>query len=233
MSSKLIQATDVASGSFFLLLMAMAAATVLIVMGTGWVTRRWKLPLALSGIATFVGTMFYLLASSVWLDNGQITIVYRYTAWMLTAPLQVAAVYFFINATAKAPIGLFWRLLIVSVLMVLARYMGESSLMYPTLGFLIGLVGWLYVLGEFFFGRMSDINLDIGDEVTRRGYFWLRMIVTIGWAIYPIVFFIARFGGGVEGPKLAVVYNLADLVNQIGFGLTVLTVSVKHSEYAR
>lgn len=233
MTSKLIQATDVASGSFFLLLMAVAAATVLIVMGTGWVARRWKLPIALSGMATLVSTMFYWQAANVWMDNGQITIVYRYIVWLLTVPMQVTAMYFFINATARAPVGLFWRLLIVSVLMVLARYMGESSLMYPTLGFLIGLVGWLYVLGEFFFGRMSDINLEIGDEVTRRGYFWLRLILTIGWAIYPIVFFIARFGGGVEGPKLAVVYNLADLVNQVGFGLAMLTAGVKHSEYAR
>ena len=39
--------------------------------------------------------------------------------------------------------------------MVLARYMGETDLLYPTLGFLIGLILWLYVLGELYFGRLA------------------------------------------------------------------------------
>ncbi len=42
--------------------------------------------------------------------------------------------------------------------MVLARYMGETWLLYPTLGFLIGLILWLYVLGELYFGRLAEIN---------------------------------------------------------------------------
>jgi hypothetical protein len=46
------------------------------------------------------------------------------------------------------------------------------------------------------------------------------------------VYFISRFAGGVEGPKLSIVYNLADLINQIGFGLAILTVAVKDSAYS-
>ena len=111
--------------------------------------------------------------------------------------------------------------------MVLARYLGESNLMYPTLGFLIGLVAWLYVLGEVFFGRMGELSAKSANFSVHRSYFWLRLIVTIGWAVYPLSYFIVGFAGGVAENKLNIVYNLADLVNQIAFGLAILTAAMK------
>ena len=50
MNTKLLEATDVASGTFSLLLLLTLAATVLLFMGTGWVTRKWKLPLTMAGL---------------------------------------------------------------------------------------------------------------------------------------------------------------------------------------
>jgi bacteriorhodopsin len=233
MSNKLLEATDVASGTYSLLLFAMVASTLLLIMGTAWVSKRWKLPLSLAGLVTLVSSMHYFISLNVWLEAGQITIIYRYVAWLLTMPLQVIALYFFMGTIASPPVGLFWRLLVVSVLMVVTRYMGESGLMHPTLGFLLGLVGWLYILGEAFFGVLSDINDSSNNESVQRGFFWLRLILTIGWAVYPLVYFIARFGGGVEGPKLSIVYNLADIINQIAFGFAILTVAVKDSSYSK
>lgn len=233
MSSKLLQATDVASGSFLLLLLASAAATVLLFIGTHSVAKKWKLPVLLAGLVSLVATLHYVVASSVWLEHGEITIIYRYIDWIVTQPLQVLALYFFVGTIRTPTIGLFWRLLVVSVVMVLTQYMGESGLMHPTLGFLLGLVAWLYVLGELFFGRLADINSDGGNEGVQRGYFWLRLIVSVGWSIYPITHFIASFAGGVEVSKLNIVFNLSDLVNQIAFGTAILTVAVKDSAYLR
>jgi bacteriorhodopsin len=233
MSNKLLEATDVASGTYTLLLLAMIASTLLLIMGTAWVSKRWKLPLSLAGLVTLVSSIHYFISLNVWLEVGQITIIYRYVAWLLTMPLQVIALYFFMGTIASPPGGLFWRLLVGSILMVVTRYMGESGLMHPTLGFLLGLVGWLYILGEAFFGVLSDINDSSNNESVQRGFFWLRLILTIGWAVYPLVYFIARFGGGVEGPKLSIVYNLADIINQIAFGFAILTVAVKDSSYSK
>lgn len=233
MSNKLLEITDVASGTYSLLLLMMVASTLLLIMGTGWVSKRWKLSLSLAGLVTLVSAMHYFMSLNVWLESGQIAIIYRYVAWLVTMPLQVLTLYFFIGTLSSPPVGLFWRLLVVSVLMVLTRYMGESGLMHPTLGFLLGLVGWLYILGEVFFGALSDINDNSNNESVQRGFFWLRLILTIGWAVYPLVYFIARFGGGVDGPKLSVVYNLADIINQIAFGFAVLTVAIKDSSYSK
>lgn len=229
MSTKLLQPADVASGTFSLTLIAMVAVTVLLIMGTAWVSRKWKLPVALSGIVTLVAAIHYFYVNNIWLESGQMPIIYRYIEWLITVPLQVVTLYFFIRVISSLSTWLFWRLLVVSVVMVLARYMGEADLMHPTLGFLIGLISWLYILGEAFFGRLGELSAKSSNYAVHTGFFWLRLIVTVGWAIYPLCYFIARFAGGVEVQKLNIVYNLADFVNQIAFGLIILTTAMKDS----
>lgn len=233
MNALLIHPADVASGSFLLLAAAMAATTVLLLLGGGWVSPRWRLPVALTSLVALASTMYYGFASAVWLGTQQMPIFYRYIDWFITAPLQVIALFFFIRTVALAPIGIFWRLLVASVLMVLARYMGEAGLLHPTLGFLIGLLLWLYVLGELFFGRMSEINIQSGSDPVRLGYFWLRLITTIGWALYPLSYLVARLGTGANVADLMVIYNLADLINQIAFVLAVLATAMKDSAHSR
>jgi sensory rhodopsin len=76
------------------------------------------------------------------------------------------------------------------------------------------------------------------DEVVRgslnapvqRGYFWLRLIVTIGWAIYPLGNFITSFVGYVDDGALSVAYNLTDFLNRMAFGVAVLASALLASE---
>lgn len=218
---------DIASGTFILILIATIGATVLLLAATAWAPRNWKLPLTLSGIVTLTSAAHYLVATEIWLTTGQITMIYRYFGWFITVPLQVVTLYFFARAVGPVPVGIFWRTLVAAVLMVLARYMGEADLMHAALAFLIFLVTWLYILGEAYFGRMDQRILQSGDDSAKRGYFWLRLIVTIGWGIYPLCYFIANFTGDVEIRYLMVTYNLADFINQIAFGLTILAVALK------
>jgi bacteriorhodopsin len=233
MEVKVLQATDVTGGTFSLALAGMIATAVLLLLGTGWVSRRWKLPVGLAATFAVVAAAFYFEAREVWTMTGQMPVIYRYVAWMVTVPIQVAILYFFIGTMSAPPVGLFWRLLAVSAVMVLARYMGEVDFLNATLAFLIALALWLYILGEVFFGRLSEINSQHSSEAVQRGFFWLRLIVSVGWAVYPLCYFIARFAGGVgEGP-LSIVYNLADIVNEMLFGLIVLTVAMRESSSAR
>ena len=231
MVNSLIKMQDIASGTFVLIMIAMLVITVLLLAATAWVPRNWKLPLALSGIVTLASAAHYLVATNIWLATDQITMIYRYFGWFVTVPLQVVTLYFFAKALGPVPVGIFWRLLVAAVLMVLARYMGEAGFMHSALAFLIFIVTWLYILGEAFFGRMSERVLNSGNDSARKGYFWLRLIVTIGWGIYPLCYFISNFTGEVEIRYLMVTYNLADFVNQIAFGLTILAVGIKESDF--
>jgi len=226
---KLLEVHDVASGTFALVLIGMLAATLLLLVGSAWVPRRWKLTVALSGIVTLASAAHYAIANDIWLETGQMTMIHRYVGWFVTVPLQVVILYFFVRSYAQVPVGVFWRLLVAAVLYVAARYMGEANLMYPTLGFLISLALWLYILGEAFFGKLAERTIRHGSEHARRGFFWLRLIMTIGWAVYPLAYFIAAFTGPVEMRYLVTTYNLADFVNVIAFGLTILSVGLREA----
>lgn len=226
---KLLGAQDVAGGSYALLLIATLVTTVLLLFGTAWASRRWKVAVALCAVTTLAAALHYALAAGIWFETGKTTIAYRYLGWFITMPLQVVVLYFFVAAISPLPLGLFWRLLVAAVVMVLARYMGEAGLIYPTLGFLIGLALWLYILGEAFFGRMAEGCQRDGDASVRRGYFWLRLIIALGWAIYPLCYFISAFTSGVDARPLAITYNLADLVNLVAFALAVLTIATNAS----
>ena len=49
----------------------------------------------------------------------------------------------------------------------------------------------------------------------------MKWIVTIGWAIYPLGYFFGYLAGGADDASLNVIYNLADFVNKIGYGLVI------------
>lgn len=147
-------------------------------------------------------------------------------------PLQVMALFFFAKQVGPVSSSLFWRFLVVSVLMVLFRYLGEAGFVHATLAFLIGIIFWLYILGELFFGQMEDAVTKSLNVPVQRGYFWLRLIVTVGWAIYPLANFIISFSGHVDTGGMSVAYNLAEFLNRMAFGLIILASAVLASKGA-
>ena len=55
-------------------------------------------------------------------------------------------------------------------------------------------------------------------------------IVTFGWAIYPSGYYRGYMGSGVDSGTLNIVYNLADVLNKIAFGLIIWHVAVTESD---
>jgi len=224
------QTTDLTAASYSVALFGLAATSVLLLIGTGWVQRGWKIPVTLCAVAALVGLGAVYDARNAWAAARHVPIVYHYVGWAVSMPLQVIALYFFARQVGQVGIGLFWRLVVVSILMVFVRYLGEGSFMHPTLAFLIGLIFWLYILGELFFGQMDEAVRGSPLPPVQHGYFWLRLIVTVGWAIYPLGNFITSFGGYVDDGALSVAYNLADFLNRMAFGLAVLATAMMASE---
>lgn len=224
------QTSDLTAASFSVALFGLAATTVLLLLGQAWVGRKWRLPVSLCAIAALVGIGAAYEARDAWLAGHGVPVVYHYVGWSVSMPLQVLALFFLVRTAGKLSAGLFWRLVVVSVLMVFVRYLGEAQLMHPTLAFLIGLVFWLYLLGEFYFGRMDDVVRGSTGDSLRRGFFWLRLIVTVGWAIYPLGNFLTAFAGMVDDGSLSVAYNFADILNRMAFGVAVLSTAVLASE---
>lgn len=230
MNNPVMQTIDLTGASYSAALMAMLATTLLLFMGTAWLRGGWKIPVTLCALAALVGTMSLYESRLVWLAQSQVPLVYHYVGWVISMPILVVSLYFFVRNVGSVSVALFWRLLIVSVLMVLFRYLGEAGIVHPTLAFLIGLAFWLYILGELFFGQMEEAVSKSMNRPVQRGYFWLRLIVTIGWAIYPLANFIISFSGHVDTGGMSIAYNLAEFINRMALGLTVLASAILASK---
>ena len=61
----------------------------------------------------------------------------------------------------------------------------------------------------------------------------MRMIVTVGWAIYPLGYVFGYLTGGVDAESLNVIYNLADFINKIAFGLIIWAAAMSSAGGAR
>jgi bacteriorhodopsin len=165
--------------------------------------------------------LYYHYTKQMWMETGTAPIILRYVDWVLTHPMQIVLFYVVLTAITKTSTALFWRLLIGSLVMVVGEFLGAAGYMSATLGFLIGLVGWLYILGELYMGEAGRVNAKNGNDATHLAFNGLRLIVTIGWAIYPLGYFIEHLGGGVDVNSLNIIYNLADFLNKIIFGFVI------------
>jgi sensory rhodopsin len=217
---------DLTAASYLLAFLGLSAGAVLLLLGSGWVGKSSRVAVTLCALALIIAAAASFEGRLALAASGKVPILYHYVGWIFALPLLVLALWFLANRVAPQSLGLFWRLAIVSVFMVLSRYLGEAGYMHATLAFLIGLVFWLYILGELYFGGMDEAVRQSTDETFRRGYFWLRLIVTVGWAIYPLGNFITSFDGYQDAGALSVAYNLADLLNIAIFGAALLATAI-------
>ncbi|WP_170984337.1 bacteriorhodopsin [Rhodoligotrophos defluvii] len=226
MFGTLFQSSDVVSTSFGVATVATLATAVLALLGLSWVADRWRVPVALSGVALLASGLHYLDAAQIWFSTQQMTSAPRYVGWFVVQPIQVASVFFLARIAGPVPVGVFWRTVAAAILMVLCRYLGDAGIFNPTLGVLLSIAFWLYILGELYFGPMSEAVRKSSRPI-RLGYFWIRLILTIGWAIYPILFFVDVVIGAGHARSVIVLYTLADLVNLITVSMIVLAAAGK------
>ena len=207
--------------SFWVISMGMLAATAFFFMETGNVASGWRTSVIVAGLVTGIAFIHYMYMREVWVTTGDSPTVYRYIDWLITVPLQMVEFYLILSAVGKANSGMFWRLLLGSVVMLVGGYLGEAGYINATLGFIIGMAGWVYILYEIFSGEAGKAASKSGNKALVTAFGAMRMIVTVGWAIYPLGYIFGYLTGGVDADSLNVVYNLADFINKIAFGLVI------------
>jgi sensory rhodopsin len=215
---------DVVSSAYAGALLATFSTAILCFLGLSWSSEKWRVPVAMVGVAALATAVNYIGATALWLEAQKASGGVRFSAWFTVHPLQVAAVYFFVATLGKVPVGVFWRTTVAALLMVFARYLGDAGFFNPTFGVLLSIGFWLYILGELYFGAMPDLVRKASRPV-RFGYFWIRLIFTIGWAIYPILHFVDVVIGAGQASGVVALYTLFDLLNLITPSLIVLAVA--------
>ena len=217
----LLATDDFVGISFWVISMGMLAATAFFFLEAGSVAAAWRTSIIVAGLVTGIAFIHYMYMRGVWVQTGDSPTVYRYIDWLITVPLQMIEFYLILAAVGKANSGMFWRLLIGSVVMLVGGYLGEAGYINEMLGFIIGMAGWIYILYEIFSGEAGKAAAKSGNKALVTAFGAMRMIVTVGWAIYPLGYVFGYLTGGVDANSLNVIYNAADFLNKIAFGLII------------
>ncbi len=225
----LLATDDFVGISFWVISMGMLAATAFFFMERGSVASGWKTSVTVAGLVTGIAFIHYMYMRGVWVQTGESPTVYRYIDWLITVPLQMIEFYLILVAVRKVPGAIFWRLLIGSLVMLIGGYLGEAGYINALLGFIIGMAGWFYILYEVFSGEAGKAAAKSGNKSLVTAFSAMRMIVTIGWAIYPLGYVFGYLTGGVDENSLNVIYNLADFINKIAFGLVIWAAAMQNT----
>merc|ERR1711975_149174 len=118
--------TDGVAISFWIISIAMIAATVFFFAEAGTVLGHWKTSLHVGGLVTLVAGVHYMYMREYWVQVHGSPIVYRYVDWSITVPLQMIEFNLILKAAGKnVSSEMFWRLLGGTVVMLAFGYSGE------------------------------------------------------------------------------------------------------------
>ena len=225
-----LKADDYVGVSFWIISAAMVAATYFFTVERDRAEGKWKTSLTVAAMVTGIAAIHYFYMRGVWVSTGESPLVFRYVDWLLTVPLQIIEFYLILAAIAVVRAALFWKLMIASLVMLVFGFLGELGAMSYWPAFAIGMAGWLYIIYEIFAGEASQISAANGTAASQTAFNALRLIVTVGWAIYPIGYILGAADGGAAGLNL--IYNLADFVNKIAFGVVIWVAATSSSKSA-
>jgi len=197
-----------------------------VAMGAGalfFFLERTSVPVAYRSVLTVAGLVcgiacFHYFRMGATYAAGDFPTEYRYIDWIITTPLLLVKFPLLLRL-GKAGRGLLVQLVSLDVVMIVTAYIAEVS---PVGGglwwgfFLIACVAELAIVG-LLYGKMSGVIRSAPEPIAKSAKV-MRLFVLIGWAIYPIGFLMA-LAGPTGGDLREIFYNVADVINKVGFGL--------------
>ena len=217
--------SDMVGVSFWLATAMMLASTVFFIMERNNVAAKWKTSMTVAALVSGVAWYHYTYMREHWAASyaatgtGESPLVMRYIDWLITVPLQVAEFYLILAAVGAATAVLFWRLFGASLVMLIAGFLGESGQAPEMPMLIVGCLAWFYIIYEVWAGDAKK-GADTTSEGTQFAFKAMAIILTVGWAIYPIGYFLGT-GDDANTDALNILYNIADVVNKTAFGLMV------------
>ena len=108
-----LEPNDPVGITFWLISIAMVAATVFFLMESLRVDGKWRTSMVVGGLVTLVAAVHYFYMREVWVATGASPTVFRYVDWLITVPLQM--IEFYLILAACTAIARFTALCIISL----------------------------------------------------------------------------------------------------------------------
>ncbi|MFT7072972.1 bacteriorhodopsin [Patiriisocius sp. Uisw_017] len=223
---------DYVGFTFFIGAMAMMAAAAFFFFTMNDFDRKWKTSVLVSGLITFIAAVHYWYMRDYWAVNMESPTFFRYVDWILTVPLMCVEFYLILKV-AGAKKSLLWKLIFLSVVMLVTGYVGEA--IDPTNAQIWGLVSgiaYFVIVYEIWLGSAAKLAKAAGGSIL-QAHKILCWFVLVGWAIYPIGYMAGTPGwyeGIFGGLSVDIFYNIADAINKIGFGLVIYNLALQQTK---
>jgi len=214
---------------FFVGYIAMGAAFVFFMSERGNVAPQYRTTMTISALIVGIAAFHYYYMRGVYADFGVVSIEYRYMDWIITVPLMALKFPSLVGKDAITDekflgLGFTGICFTGAIIMILFGYLGEADVIPGMAGLILGGVGWAMIIvatGTPWSSGKGVDNSKIAPELM-----WstnaLRWFIVVGWIIYPIGYLFNPTAGVSEAVSIemmAVLYNIADVINKVGFGV--------------
>jgi bacteriorhodopsin len=220
---------DYTGFTFFVGCMAMMAASAFFFLSLNQFDKKWRTSVLVSGLITFIAAVHYFYMRDYWTSFQESPTFFRYVDWTLTVPLMCVEFYLILKV-AGAKQSLMWKMIFLSVVMLITGYAGETiDRPNAWLWGLISGLAYFVIVYEIWLGQASKLAQAAGGNVL-AAHKILCWFVLVGWAIYPLGYMLGTDGwytGLIGKGSVDVAYNIADAINKIGFGLVIYNLALQ------
>jgi bacteriorhodopsin len=215
---------------FFVGYIAMGAAFVFFMSERSNVAPEYRTTMTISALIVGIAAFHYYYMRGVYADFGEVSVEYRYMDWIITVPLMALKFPSLVGKGAitdkkVAGLGFTGICFTGALIMIGFGYAGEADLMNPIVALLLGGMGWAMIIVAT--GTPWSSGLGVDNSKIAPELMWsanaLRWFIVVGWIIYPLGYLFSPNVALIEMDNgdliMAVAYNVADIINKIGFGI--------------
>ena len=215
---------------FFVGYIAMGAAFVFFMSERSNVAPQYRTTMTISALIVGIAAFHYYYMRGVYADFGVVSIEYRYMDWIITVPLMALKFPSLVGKEAitdkkVAGLGFTGICFTGALIMIGFGYLGEAGLMSAIPALLLGGMGWAMIVVAT--GTPWTDGLGVDNSKISPELMWsanaLRWFIVVGWIIYPLGYLFSPEVALIEMDNgaeiMAVAYNIADIINKIGFGV--------------
>ncbi len=216
---------------FWVGFVGMAAGTLYFLVERNSLAPEYRSTATVAALVTFVAAIHYYFMKQAVGESGLLSEIdgfpteIRYIDWLVTTPLLLIKFPLLLGLKGGKGRSLLTKLVIADIIMIIGGYIGESSINlaggFTQLGlwaYVVGCVAWFYIIYLLF----TNVTKAAEDKPApiRKALLQMRLFILIGWAIYPVGYAVTLFASGIEVQLVReLIYNFADLINKVGFGL--------------
>jgi bacteriorhodopsin len=202
---------------FFAGTVAMGAGALYFFLLRDTVDPAYRSSMVVAGLICAIAYFHYFKMTHVYQESGgQFPTALRYVDWLFTTPLLLIKFPLLLRMGDRGT-KFFCQLVLLDVAMIVTAFIAETSPVNSQSWwafFLVSCAFELLIVGVLY--AQLGTAITAAPAPLARALETMRLFVLVGWAIYPIGFLMARSG---YGELREIVYNVADVINKVGFGL--------------